>query len=156
VGNRMSMHEARVQAEHFMEMVGLPASRFRSHPFQLSGGQRQRAIFAMAFGLKPRLLIADEPTAGQDDDNRDHILNLLEKLRRDHGVAAILVSHDLRVLSRLAGKLVVIYRGKQVEAGSSADVIGNPGHPHTRELVAAMHYLEKERCVKNERSVQNA
>jgi len=143
VAKGISMREARFHAGSLMEMVGLPTSRFGCHPFQLSGGQRQRAVLAMAFGLKPRVLIADEPTAGQDDENRDQILGLLGRLCRDTGAAAILVSHDLRVLSRAAGKLVVIYRGRQVETGPSADIIGNPVHPHTRELVAAMRYLEK-------------
>lgn len=140
--DRCGRHASNRRSRELMEMVGLPHTQFDCYPFQLSGGQRQRVLLAMAFGLRPWVLIADEPTAGQDDDNRDRILRLLVQLQCETGVAAVVISHDLRVLSRLARKLVVLYRGKQVEAGPASDILSRPAHPHTRELIDAMRYLE--------------
>lgn len=132
------------RAVGLMEMVGLEDTCFYQYPFQLSGGQRQRVLLAMAFGLEPRILIADEPTAGLDEKNRDMILNLLIKLQSETDSAAIIISHDLRVISRIAGHVMVLYQGKQVESGNVSEVLKHPMHPHTCELVEAMHYLEKQ------------
>lgn len=140
--NTSPRQQVRDQAFHLMEMAGLSPLHFNAYPFQLSGGQRQRVLLAMAFGLKPGLLIADEPTAAQDEQNRDSILNLLFKLQRDEGTAMIIISHDLRILSRLCEKLLILHRGKQVEAGLASAILSQPAHPHTRELVEAMRYLE--------------
>lgn len=139
---RLPKRQARLQARELMELVGLHPDQFNAFPFQLSGGQRQRALLSIAFGLKPRVLIADEPTAGQDEENRNHIINLLIRLQIEAGVAAVIVSHDLRVLRRITQTLVVLYRGKQVEAGPSGQIVDYPVHSHTQELIAAMHFLE--------------
>ncbi len=138
-GRRQSERRAR----KLMETVDLPDNCFERYPFQLSGGQRQRALLAMAFGLRPRVLVADEPTAGQDHVNRDHILDLLVRLRKEAGTACVVVTHDLRILSRLADRVVVLYRGEQVESGRFSEIFRDPVHPHTRELVDAMRRLEQ-------------
>jgi ABC-type glutathione transport system ATPase component len=130
------------KARESMAESGLSPELFHRYPFQLSGGQRQRVLLALAFGLCPRVLIADEPTAGLDDANRDRILGLLRKVREETGAAAVVVSHDLRVLSTIANQLLVVYRGQQVEFGPASSVFRRPGHPHTRKLLAAMAYLE--------------
>ncbi len=126
-----------------MEKVGLSASFFDRYPFQLSGGQRQRVLMAIAFGLRPRILIADEPTAGQDDTNRDHLLMLLKDYTRTSLSSAIVISHDLGILCGLADFLVIFFQGRQVEAGTPSQILSCQGHPHTRELVDAMHFLQE-------------
>jgi ABC-type dipeptide/oligopeptide/nickel transport system ATPase component len=130
------------KAQQAMAQVGLDLSLFDRYPFQLSGGQRQRVLMAMAFGLTPRILIADEPTAGQDDVNRDHLLMLLTHLAEETGAAVILISHDLRILSRTADFMVIFHQGRQVESGPANKLFTHPDHPHTQELIKAMRFLE--------------
>jgi ABC-type glutathione transport system ATPase component len=130
------------KARESMVQAGLSRELFHRYPFQLSGGQRQRVLLALAFALRPRVLIADEPTAGLDDAHRDRVLGLLGRLRKGTGAAAVVVSHDLRILSKIADHLLVVYRGRQVEYGPMSSVLHRPGHPHTRELAAAMAYLD--------------
>jgi ABC-type glutathione transport system ATPase component len=132
-------------ARGLMKTVGLDTGLFHRYPFQLSGGQRQRVLLSMAFGLRPRVLIADEPTAGQDDESRDQIFHLLDRLQRTAGTAAVIITHDLRIVARLAEKIVVLYRGQQVETGPTAAIFNRPVHPHTQELVEAMKYLKAQR-----------
>ncbi len=126
-----------------MEQVGLSPAFFDRYPFQLSGGQRQRVLMAMAFGLRPRLLIADEPTAGQDEDNRDHLLMLLKAYTRTSRSSAIVISHDLGVLCSLADFLVIFFQGRQVESGPPSQILSYPDHAHTRELVNAMLFFQE-------------
>jgi len=130
------------KARHAMAQVGLEVSLFDRYPFQLSGGQRQRVLMAMAFGLAPRILIADEPTAGQDAANRNHLLLLLTRLARETGTAVILISHDLRILSKTVDVMSVFHQGRQVESGPVLQLFTRPEHPHTQELIQAMHFLE--------------
>lgn len=137
-----SRKAARKTALHAMARVGLDASLFDRYPFQLSGGQRQRVLMALAFALVPRVLIADEPTAGQDEANRDHLLMLITQLARETGTAVLLITHDLRILSRTADTVAVFHRGRQVESGPARQVFSCPAHAHTRELVRAMAFLE--------------
>ena len=133
---------AESRAVAVMKQVGLSREDYRRYPFQLSGGQRQRVLLALAFGLQPRLLVADEPTAGQDDESRDLILKLLDQLRETAGTAMIIISHDLRVLSRLTRQIVVLHQGRQVESGVVSDILHHARHFHTQALVDAMRYLE--------------
>ncbi len=137
-----SRNTARQKALHAMAQVGLESSLFDRYPFQLSGGQRQRVLMALAFALAPRILIADEPTAGQDEANRDHLLMLLTRLARKTGTAVLIITHDLRILSRTADAMAVFHRGRQVESGPVKQLFTRPDHPHTRELVRAMAFLE--------------
>ena len=119
--------------------VGMPdpVIRARQRPGELSGGLRQRAIIASAVALKPRLLIADEPTTALDTTVQAGILDLLERLRAD-GMAILLISHDLAVVNRLASHLLVMTKGKVVESGLTARVLAAPQHPYTRALIAAV------------------
>jgi ABC-type glutathione transport system ATPase component len=137
-----SRKTARHKTHQAMAQAGLDLSLFDRYPFQLSGGQRQRVLMAMAFALVPRILIADEPTAGQDDVNRDHLLMLLTQLARETGTAVILISHDLRILSRTVDVMAVFHQGRQVESGTVKQLFTRPEHPHTQELVRAMLFLE--------------
>jgi len=129
--------EAWSEAIAAMGRVGIdqPERRARSYPHQLSGGQRQRAMIAMALACKPKLLIADEPTTALDVAIRLQILELLEDLRAQAGMALLLITHDLNLVRRFAERVAVMEKGVMVEQGRTADVIERPQHPYTRKLV---------------------
>jgi microcin C transport system ATP-binding protein len=120
-----------------MRRVGIdePERRARSYPHQLSGGQRQRAMIAMALACNPKLLIADEPTTALDVTIRMQILELLERLRADAGLALLLITHDLNLVRRFADRVAVMEKGVLVEQGPTEQVIGRPQHPYTQKLV---------------------
>ena len=120
-----------------LRRVGIdePERRARSYPHQLSGGQRQRAMIAMALACNPKLLIADEPTTALDVTIRLQILELLERLRAEAGLALLLITHDLNLVRRYADRVAVMEKGVLVEQGTTAQVIGRPQHPYTQKLV---------------------
>src|ERR1041384_1763456 len=111
------------------------AAAARRYPPQLAGGQRQRAMIAMALACKPKLLIADEPTTALDVAIRLQVLELLEDLRAQAGMALLLITHDLNLVRRFAERVAVMEKGVMVEQGRTADVIERPQHPYTRKLV---------------------
>ncbi|HJW61951.1 MAG TPA: ABC transporter ATP-binding protein, partial [Actinomycetes bacterium] len=117
--------------------VGLPARRAASYPHELSGGQRQRVMIAMALACSPRLLIADEPTTALDVMVQAQVLTLLEELRRELGLALLLITHDLSVLAETCERIAVMYAGRIVEEGPAAKVFEAPAHPYTRALAEA-------------------
>lgn len=125
---------AAARASEVLELVGIPRERHRAYPHELSGGMRQRVIIAMALANDPSLLIADEPTTGLDVVTQARILRLLVDLRDRLGVAVLLISHDLPVVARIADDTLVMYAGRIVEEGPTADVMERPGHPYTRVL----------------------
>jgi ABC-type glutathione transport system ATPase component len=129
------------ESVRLMVSVGLDEPCARRYPHQLSGGQRQRVLLAIAFALKPRILVTDEPTSGLDDATQSQVLDLLSDLRASEGTAVVMISHDLRVLARSVDDLVVLYGGRQIETGPVADLLQRPAHPHTAELVRALHIL---------------
>jgi peptide/nickel transport system ATP-binding protein len=110
----------------------------RRYPHQLSGGQQQRVGLAMAFACRPALIVLDEPTTGLDVSTQRRILNTVRRLCRGYGVAAVYVSHDLAVVSELADEVAVMYAGRIVETGPAAGLFGQPLHPYTRGLLAAV------------------
>jgi microcin C transport system ATP-binding protein len=112
-----------------------PARRARAFPHQLSGGQRQRAMIAMALACRPRLLLADEPTTALDVTVRAQILELLAELQRKHGMAVLLITHDLNLVHRFADRVAVMENGNIVEQGGVARVFEAPAHPYTRKLI---------------------
>ena len=115
--------------------IAEPARRARAFPHQLSGGQRQRAVIAMALACKPRLLLADEPTTALDVTVRGQILDLLASLQRSHGMAVLLITHDLHLVRRFADRVAVMERGHIVEEGAVEDVLRTPRHAYTRRLL---------------------
>jgi microcin C transport system ATP-binding protein len=129
--------KAWAEAVAAMRRVGIddPERRARSYPHQLSGGQRQRAMIAMALACKPKLLIADEPTTALDVAIRQQVLELLEDLRAQAGMALLLITHDLNLVRRFADRAAVMEKGVMVEQGPTARVIERPQHPYTRKLV---------------------
>ncbi|MEZ5753413.1 MAG: ABC transporter ATP-binding protein [Paracoccaceae bacterium] len=124
-------------ARDLLAMVGLPPAIARRYPHELSGGQARRVGVARALALKPRLLIADEPTAGLDVSVQAEVLNLLSDLRRDMGLAYLIITHNLALVRHVADRVVVLYLGRVVEQGPTAHVFANPAHPYTASLIAA-------------------
>ncbi len=120
--------------------VGLPRPTevLRLRPHQISGGMAQRVVIAMALAKQPRLLVADEPTTALDVMVQAEIIALLQRLGHDRGVAVLLVTHDLGVAAQLADRALVMYRGRVVEEGPIGDLIAQPRHPYTSELVGAV------------------
>jgi peptide/nickel transport system ATP-binding protein len=110
----------------------------RRYPHQLSGGQQQRVALAMAFCCRPSLIVLDEPTTGLDVSTQRHVLDTVRSLCRSYGVAAVYVSHDLAVVGGLVAEVAVMYAGRVIEIGSTAKVFGEPLHPYTRGLLAAV------------------
>src|SRR5690606_25842266 len=119
--------------------VGLPAERFplERYPHELSGGQRQRVVIAMAIALRPKLLIADEPTTALDVTTQAQILKLLQKLVDEDGMGLILITHDLAVVADVADKVAIMRQGVVVEAGPTLEVFRTLSHPYSKALFAA-------------------
>ncbi len=134
-----SRREAREEALRLMHSVGIPdaASRIDDYPHQFSGGMRQRICIAMAIALKPKVLIADEPTTALDVTVQAGILRLLRELQREHDMSLIFVTHDLAVARLVADSVLVMYRGEIVERGVLEEVFERPRHPYTKALLAA-------------------
>jgi peptide/nickel transport system ATP-binding protein len=139
---------ARAQALRLLERVQLPnaAQRLEAYPHQLSGGQRQRVVIAIALACAPALLVADEPTTALDVTLQREVLRLIEGLVREDGMALLLISHDLALLADSVQRLHVMYGGRIVEGGATADVLRRPAHPYTRGLIAARPRLGQGRA----------
>jgi microcin C transport system ATP-binding protein len=131
--------EARAEVVRLLARTGIPdpEHKFGAYPFQLSGGQRQRAMIAMALAGRPKILIADEPTTALDVTIQAQILDLLDELQRETGMAVLFITHDLNLVRRFADRVVVMRSGNVVESGSVEQVFGSPQHPYTRELIAS-------------------
>jgi peptide/nickel transport system ATP-binding protein len=125
-----------------LDQVRLPERAARAYPHQISGGQRQRVAIAMALACEPALLIADEPTTALDVTVQSEVLSLLDGLVAERGMALLFVSHDLAVVSGVADHVLVLKDGEAVESGSVADILHDPQHPYTRNLVASARHLE--------------
>ncbi|MEC7815644.1 MAG: ABC transporter ATP-binding protein [Pseudomonadota bacterium] len=131
--------QARERCLELLKLVGIPEPerRLRSYPHQLSGGQKQRVMIAMALANEPALLIADEPTTALDVTVQKQVLELLKSLQQRLNMALLLITHDLGLVRRYADQVVVMERGRCVEANARATLFENPGHPYTRKLLDA-------------------
>jgi oligopeptide/dipeptide ABC transporter ATP-binding protein len=140
VHGRMTWRQARAEAIRLMDAVRIPdaAARVRDYPHQLSGGQRQRVLIATALACTPALVIADEPTTALDVTIQAQILDLLRALQQAHGLALLLITHDLGVVAEMADRVVVMYAGRVVEEAPVAELFTNPRHPYTRGLLASL------------------
>ncbi len=136
----MSRADARTRAIELMDRVGIPsaARRVDDYPHQFSGGMNQRVMIAMALALDPELLIADEPTTALDVTVQAQIMQLLQDLQRDTGMAIILITHDIGVVAEMADRLCVMYAGRVVESGPIAEVFDRPAHPYTIGLMRSV------------------
>ncbi len=140
----LSRAAANARAATLLEQVRIPDAlgALGAYPHQFSGGMRQRIAIAIALACGPRALIADEPTTALDVTVQAGILRLLDRLRRQSHLAVIMITHDLGVMSSIADWLTVIYAGRVVESGPTANVLGAPRHPYTAGLLAALPHPE--------------
>lgn len=140
---------SRARIREALEEVGLGGvpHLLKDYPHQLSGGQQQRVVLAMAFLLRPRVIVLDEPTTGLDVTTQRRVLDTVRNLCQSYRVAAVYVSHDLAVVGGLVDTLIVLYAGTVMEQGSTAEVFGSPAHPYTRGLLQAIPVLEESRAL---------
>ncbi len=136
--------EAWAEAVDMLSRVGIaaPERRAREYPHQLSGGMRQRVMIAMALSCNPRLLIADEPTTALDVTVQAQILELVKELKRDMGMAVMLITHDLGVIAEMARRVVVMYAGRVVEEADVMGLFRRPLHPYTEGLLDAVPRID--------------
>ncbi|WP_328916977.1 MULTISPECIES: ABC transporter ATP-binding protein [unclassified Streptomyces] len=134
----LGRQEIRERVGALLESVHLPRAYADRYPHELSGGQRQRASLARALALRPRLLIADEPTSALDVSVQATVLDLFAELQAELGFAALFVSHDLAVVEQVADRVAVLHRGRLVESGTAAQVLGEPREEYTRRLIASL------------------
>ncbi len=130
--------ERNKRVAEMIRLVGLDESYLTRRPRELSGGQRQRICIALALMMEPALIIADEPVSALDVTVQDQILRLLLKLNREMGIAFLFISHDLKVVYSICSRVMVMKDGQIVEQGRDDEVLKNPVHPYTRQLVASV------------------
>ncbi|MBO5511089.1 MAG: ATP-binding cassette domain-containing protein [Clostridia bacterium] len=135
---------AKEKAIKLMEEVGIPEARmrYRQYPFEFSGGMRQRIVIAIALSANPDILICDEPTTALDVTIQAQILELINKLKREHNLSIIFITHDLGVVANMADRIAVMYAGKIVEYGTAEEVFYDPRHPYTWALLSSMPDLD--------------
>ncbi len=132
--------EAKARAAELLELVGInePLRRLKQYPFELSGGMRQRVMIAMALACEPDILIADEPTTALDVTIQAQILELMQKLQKELGMAVILVTHDLGVIASMCDNIIVMYGGRICERGTAHEIFYNPKHEYTKGLLRSI------------------
>jgi ABC-type dipeptide/oligopeptide/nickel transport system ATPase component len=140
-----SAKRARAGAVELMEAVGIddPRRRYNAYPHQLSGGMAQRVMIAMALAVRPELLIADEPTTALDVTIQKQIFDLLGELQQRYSMSVLLITHDLAVVAETSDRVVVLFRGRVVEAGPTRAIFDEPAHPYTQRLVGSILRADK-------------
>ncbi len=141
--------EAEERARKMLDRVGLPEAKFplSRYPHELSGGQRQRVVIAIACALKPKLLIADEPTTALDVVLQKQILELLRDLVDENRMGLLLISHDLAVVTDMADRITILRHGEVMEAGETARTLSEQMHPYTRQLAQASMHVPAARAI---------
>ncbi len=144
VVNVLTKRIAKEKAIKLMDEVGIPEARmrFRQYPFEFSGGMRQRIVIAIALSANPDILICDEPTTALDVTIQAQILELINRLKKEHNLSIIFITHDLGVVANMADRIAVMYAGKIVEYGTANEVFYNPQHPYTWALLSSMPDLD--------------
>ncbi len=142
---KLGKKAARSKAIDMLSTVGIPkaASRIDNYPHQFSGGMRQRVMIAMALSCNPQILIADEPTTALDVTIQAQILEIIKKLSEEFGTAVIVITHDLGVVAGMCDEVVVMYAGRIVEKGKTAELYEDPKHPYTRGLISSVPRLDQ-------------
>jgi oligopeptide/dipeptide ABC transporter ATP-binding protein len=144
---QISKKEALAEAARVLDLVKVPfgQKRIMQYPHELSGGLRQRIMIAAAIICKPKLLIADEPTTALDVTVQKDILNLLEDLQKEMGMAILFITHDLGIVRQIADRISVLYAGEVIESGTANDIFGSPKHHYTNGLLNAIARIGKKR-----------
>ena len=152
IGDAIRLHDpeagrkaVRERVDELLARVGISPSRADQYPHEFSGGMRQRVMIALALACDPVVMIADEPTTALDVMTQAQVLALLEDLRRDLGLALLLITHDLGVIAETCDRVAVMYAGSIVETGPTASVFGVPQHPYTQRLLGAFPQVGTER-----------
>ena len=147
----LNKQQAKQETVRLLEKVGLKnaAGRYKAYPFELSGGERQRVMIAMAIANKPDILIADEPTTALDVTIQKQIIDLILDLKKSLGMAVVFISHDLKLVSQIADKIIVMYQGKIVEQGKAKDIFEYPKHSYTKKLISSCNFLKYNNKVSN-------
>ncbi len=140
--SKLTAKEIRARSLETLGRMGIPPTRFRQYPHEFSGGMRQRIMIALALVLRPKLLVADEPTTSLDVIVEAQILGILADLRHNFGTALLLITHNLGIVAEACDRVAVMYAGEIVEEGSARDVFAEPGHPYARELLRSIISLE--------------
>jgi len=139
---KLTSREIRRRSLDTLGRMGIPPTRFNQYPHEFSGGMRQRIMIALALVLRPKLLVADEPTTSLDVIVEGQILALLSDLKRNFGTALMLVTHNLGIVAESCDRVAVMYAGQIVEEGPARDVFAEPSHPYTRELLRSTISLD--------------
>jgi oligopeptide/dipeptide ABC transporter ATP-binding protein len=145
VVHRLSDRDMEAEAKRLLGMVGLPLDFAGRYPHQLSGGQARRVGVARAIALSPKLIIADEPTAGLDVSVQGEILNLMNRLQRQLGLTYLIITHNLAVVRHVSDETAIMYMGRFVEHGPTSDIFAHPVHPYTAGLIAAQPHPDPAR-----------
>jgi peptide/nickel transport system ATP-binding protein len=153
IGESLRLHagldakQARERSIEMLRQVGIPAPERRvdEYPHQMSGGMRQRVMIAMALACRPDILIADEPTTALDVTVQAQIFDLLRDLQRDKGTAIVMITHDMGAVAEMADRVMVMYAGRVIEQGTTAQVLSQPGHPYTQGLIDCLPELGSSR-----------
>jgi len=133
----LPINDVTKEATKLLDMVGLPASFLNSFPYQLSGGQARRVGMARALALSPKLIIADEPTAGLDVSIQGEILNLMYRLQHELNISFLIITHNLAVVRHTSDRMAIMYLGRFVETGPTDEIFAQPSHPYTKVLLSS-------------------
>jgi oligopeptide/dipeptide ABC transporter ATP-binding protein len=156
VAGGLTRSEQAERVDEALTRVGLDPALGTRRPGQISGGQRQRVALARAIAVRPKLLLCDEPVSALDASSRNRVLQLLDRLRRELGVAIVMISHDLTSLAGTVDRVAVLFGGRLVEQGPVTDVFGDPAHPYTALLVASAPSIGERPLVRNAASLRPA
>jgi ABC-type dipeptide/oligopeptide/nickel transport system ATPase component len=145
--HRPEVADVDAEVVHFLDMVGIvsPRQRMDDYPHQLSGGMQQRVMIAMALACRPQLLVADEPTTALDVTVQAQILDQMRQIKQQSGMAMLLITHNFGIIGGIADRVAVMFRGKIVEEGATASVLGNPQHAYTKALIGCIPQLGQHR-----------
>ena len=135
---KFSKAEREIKISEIMEKVGLSSAKLNSYPHEFSGGQRQRIGIARALITNPKIVIADEPVSALDVSIQAQILNLLNEVKKEFNLSMIFIAHNLPVVEYISDRVLIMFGGKIVESGKTVDVIKNPSHKYTKELISSV------------------
>ncbi|MDQ8736354.1 ATP-binding cassette domain-containing protein [Paenibacillus sp. LHD-38] len=135
---KLSASEEKRQVQQLLEKVGLSPESIYKYPHEFSGGQRQRIGIARAIALKPKLIIADEPVSALDVSVQAQVLNFMQDIQKELNLTYLLISHDLGIIRHMCDQIGIMYKGRYVEQGTTADIFDNPQHIYTKRLISAI------------------